>query len=219
MTTTKRTNWQNFIAEPVATRSSKPDSVAKEIEEKRAIQAEQAQFWPITSTVQSCVLIDQHGNEVYRNNVKQGFDAVEGEVSFNTLAMIHAANTSNRGQFEEDASMHDIGVNLYGLKIRSRMSVLVLDALRYVTQQRQAGLTVDEVPVGLWAHKPFAPAPWCDPYEVLVPSDHRANFTWDIVAEYLGMPPSIVVADIDSDAAMQAEVARQLAMRAGLFGF
>lgn len=185
--------------------------MAKEIAEKQAKQAEQAQFWPVSATVSSCVVLDQHGNEVFSS--ASGFNIAEGYVSHTALMAIANLVSSSGEQLTVIPTLYDMGVSMFGLRIRDRMRILALDALRYISQ---ATATEDRymIPVGLWTHKHFEAAPWTDPFEVLVPSELRNDIPWDSLAEFLNIP--VPTGDPDADAHLQAEMARLLTLRGGL---
>lgn len=215
MTTGRRHDWQRYLAEPVATRSSKPDSVAKEIAEKKEKQEAQSQYWPLTATVNSCVILNQDGEEVFVGN--SGFSTAEGEVSHTALLTIGGmyAGSDDVSKLNIQPTMYDLGFSLYGLNVRDRMRVLAIDALRFANQSVE-GAVPSMVPVGLWYYRAFETAPWCDPYEAVVPSELRNDITWDSLAEFLGITVQPGV-NLDSDAHMQAEMARQITLRAGLY--
>lgn len=212
LTTSRRADWQKYLAEPKATRSSKPESVAKEIAEKREKQAELSQFWPVAATVGSCVILDQNGDEVFASS--GGFGVPEGSVSYTALSTLARLLATGGDKIAAEPTLYDMGIRLFGLGIRDRLRIMALDALRFISQ----GTPADErymIPVGLWTHKAFEAAPWCDPYEILVPSELRHDIPWDSLAEYLNIPVPQGV-DLDADAKHQAEMARLLTLRGGL---
>lgn len=209
LTTTRRRDWEQLLAEPVATRSTKEDSVKKEIAEKRRVQEEQAQFFPFTGSVTACVLLDRNGAVVM--DVKNSGDDFSGILSADVLATIEAYYQRHSIQPRTTGDNTDIGVSLFGFNIKERMRLLAVDAMQ--AQYHRPDYKPPHV--GLWSHKTFEAAPWCDPYDVIVPTDHRNNFTWLHVAKYLGI--NVAGADtIDSNPMLQAELARQFAVRAGL---
>ena len=212
LTTSRRADWEKYLAEPKATRSSKPESVAKEIAEKQQKQAELSQFWPVAATVGSCVILDQHGNEVFSGS--GGFGVPEGSVSHTALSMLGRLLATGSDKIAAEPTLYDMGVRLFGLGIRDRLRIMALDALRYISQ----GTAEDArymIPVGLWTHKAFEAAPWVDPYEILVPSELRGDIPWDSLAEFLNIPVTPGI-DLDADAKNQAEMARLLTLRGGL---
>lgn len=213
VTTSRRPDWQKYIAEPKATRSSKPESVAKEVAEKQQKQAELSQFWPLAATVGSCVVLDQHGAEVFSGS--GGFGVPEGHVSYTALCTLaNLLTAGGNSKIATEPTMYDMGVQLFGLGIRDRLRIMALDALRFIS----LGSAEDQrymIPVGLWTHKAFEASPWLDPYEILVPSELRNDIPWDSLADYLNIqvPQGI---DLDTDARQQAEMARLLTLRGGL---
>jgi hypothetical protein len=186
--------------------------VAKEIAEKREKQAALSQFWPVAATVGSCVILDQNGDEVFASS--GGFGVPEGSVSYTALSTLVRLLATGGDKIAAEPTLYDMGIRLFGLGIRDRLRIMALDALRFISQ----GTPADErymIPVGLWTHKAFEAAPWCDPYEILVPSELRHDIPWDSLAEYLNIPVPQGV-DLDADAKHQAEMARLLTLRGGL---
>lgn len=183
----------------------------KEIAEKRLKQSEQAQFWPVSATVSSCVVLDQDGKEVFSST--SGFGNVEGYVSFTALSTIARMVANGSDQLIVPPTLYDMGVSMFGLRIRDRMRILALDALRYISQA-PPGEDRYMIPVGLWTHKAFEAAPWSDPYEIMVPSELRNDIPWDSLAEFLNIP--VPAGEIDADPRLQAEMARLLTLRGGL---
>ena len=188
--------------------------MAKEIADKVAKQAEQSKFWPVAATVTSCCILNQHGGIIFDSALYQS--PVEGQVSYEALMAIGAILSDGSGTLVRQPTFDDLGFDLYGLRIRDHMRILALDALQYancrlpLSEQSRAML-----PVGIWNHRSFEPAPWCDPYEAVVPSELRGDIPWDGLATFLGVPVPAV--DLDTDAKMQATVALAIASRAGLF--
>ncbi len=185
----------------------------REIQEKRALRDEQAQYWAVTATVHSCCIIDQNGKEVFFSSA--GFNAAPGEVSYNALTMIAKLLSTGEGTPVLPLALYDFGISLFGLKIRDRMRIMALDALRYVNQPRPGGDQPLSMPaIGLWAHHAFSNGPWCDPYDIAIPSELRSAVGWDSLAEFLSIPTP--PPDFDTDVKAQAEMARQLTLRLGL---
>jgi len=195
----------------VATRSKKPESVAKEVADKREERESQAHFYPLAGTVSSCTILDQQGGEVF--SAAGGFDNTEGSVSHQALTTLGSLLATG-GTVIQAPTLYDIGVPLFGLKIRDRLRIMAIDAIRY---SHQNDLPVSAIPVSLWYHRPFEAAPWCDPYEAAVPSERRNDIPYDGLCEYLGieMPQGV---NPDTDAKLQAELARQLTIKLGLIG-
>lgn len=203
----RRTNWETYFAEPVATRSSKPDSVAKEIQRKREEREEQAHFLPVAATVSSCVLLDQDGNEVL-TLASTGFGNVEGQISHQALTTIVQVLGDD---LYADFSKDDIGISLFGLNIRDRIRIMALDAMRFISQNEGA----EAIAPGLWYNRPFEVAPYLDPYDVVIPSELRKDVPWDGLYNFLGL--EVPDTNPDTDARLQADIARQIALKANLF--
>lgn len=203
----RRTNWETYFAEPVATRSSKPESVAKEVQKKREEREAQAHFMPVAGTVSNVVLLDQEGQEVL--TLSSGFGADEGSLSHQALTTITSVLG---GDLRAEPGANDIGISLFGLRIRDRIRVMALDALRYISQNEGA----DGLDPNIWYNRPFETAPYLDPYEVVIPSELRKDVPYDGLCNFLGieLPPDV---NPDTDARLQADIARQLALKAHLF--
>lgn len=155
------------------------------------------------------MILNEEGTEVFSRT--PGFDTEEGEVSAAAMEVL----TDLLGGDEllvPNSTFRDTQVRLFGLRIRDRLRIMAMDALRFYTTNN----TTVALPVGLWYHRPFEPAPWCDPYEAAIPSEQRNDVPYDGLAEFLGIdvPPG---ADVDTDPRLQAELARQLALRCHLF--
>lgn len=206
----RRTNWETYFAAPVATRSSKPDSVAKEIEKKREERESQAHFLPVAGTVSSCVILDQNGDEVL--SLGGSFENVEGKISHQALTTLVQLMATGSHNLLPDPELYDIGINLFGLKIRDRLRIMALDALRYISQTEGAEMIAS----AFWYNRPFETAPFLDPYEVVIPSDLRRDVPYDGLCDFLNidLPEGV---NPDTDARLQADIARRLALKAGLF--
>lgn len=210
MTTTRRSDWEQIIAAPIATRSKKPDSVEAEILEKKRVQEEQAHMFPFTAAATSIVILDEIGNCVL-----QAKDDGELTGATSALAMAFLENHLATYIMNRDTLPRPLGIGarLFGFDIKERMRTLAMDALRYTLQYPQQ----QKVPSWLWASRMFDSHPlWCDPYEVIVPSEHRNNFPWANVVRFLGGDADRISTDFNNDAYAQAEASRQLAKRAGL---
>lgn len=140
-----------------------------------------------------------------------GFDTQEGKVA--AAAMEVLTDLLGGDSLVPNSTFRDIQVRLFGLRIRDRLRIMAMDALRFYALSSETDVAL---PVGLWYHRPFDPAPWCDPYEVAIPSEQRNDVPYDGLAEFLGIdvPPG---ADVDTDPRLQADLARQLALRCHLF--
>jgi len=180
------------------------------VAEKEAKREETAHFLPVAGTVSSCVVLDEAGDEVF--SLAAGFGTPEGEVAWNAMRQI-AELLDDGGFYSGNSADHDVQVRLFGLRIRDRLRVMAMDALRYCAGE---GLPTSAIPVGLWYHRPFAPAPWCDPYDAAIPSENRNDIPFDGLAQFLGieLPQD---ANIDTDPRLQADLARHIALAANLF--
>lgn len=208
MTLGRRKDWQQFFAPCVATRSTKEDSMKKEIARKEEERAKQAHFFPVAGTVASCVILDTEGNELFM--ASGGFDGEEGKVSYQALQAIGRLLDGTELYVPND--LDDIGCCLFGLKIRDRLRIMALDALHYA---RKGNHDLNDLWPKLWTHKTFETSMWCDPYEIIIPSDRRADIPYDSLCRFLqiDLPAD---ANLDTDAALQARIALELTLSANL---
>ena len=205
VTLEKRPDWEAFLMEPEATRSSKPESIQKEVAEKKAKQAEQAHTYPVSGTVQAAVLLDSAGNVIF--TTFHDTTQAPGDVSMRTLYQLWQLGLHQSMQ----ATPEDCGVRLFGFHISDRLQLMYMDALHYGVVTR----TPVDIPPGLWYHKPFESAPWADPFHMLVSSDRRdKDIDRQGLCDFLSIPcPD----DLMEDPAVQANVARLMALRGQLF--
>lgn len=99
---------------------------------------------------------------------------------------------------------------IYGLRVRENLQLLAADALRYIPQ----GNRTDILPE-LWCHPNFHAALWCDPYDVLVPTDQRTWVKYEQLATYLGITANF--ATMPEAAAQQAAFAQKIAYVGNLY--
>jgi hypothetical protein len=100
---------------------------------------------------------------------------------------------------------------IYGLRVRENLQLMAIDAMRYTAN---AGIAFDIAPE-LWCHPNFRSAIWCDPYDVLVPSDQRAWVKYEQLAAYLKIP--LDPAAMEQSAELQAQFAEQIAYTGNLY--
>jgi hypothetical protein len=132
-----------------------------------------------------------------------------GAVSVRTLNWL--ATVFPEGLPTPVMTANDFGISLYGLDISTTMQIMHLDAVRAEITEQLAG---PGNRLRLWRHPTWAPAPWGDPFELIVPSECR-NRDIDIygLCDFLGVScPN----DLTINARSQATVAYGLAFRAGL---
>ena len=184
--TALRPGAEKLLCPPVATRSSKPESQAAEVAEKKARQVADAKNWPITATVVACVILGDNGNVIFDGTI-ENYPA-EGELAMAAIRLIEDVlflrsplETETERNRPLDASM------IFGDDIWTTMRILFADACRY-------GTIIDKI-VDL--RKPF----WAgtrmsqerllaDPYETFVASDRRGDISRQTVVDYL-QPPRI----------------------------
>ncbi len=148
-------------------------------------------------------------------NGSSGFETREGEVSYNALTVMSRLLATGAGAPVLPLALYDIGVSLFGLRIRDRMRIMALDALRFIHQYTAVETEQYMIPFGLWNHRAFENGPWCDPYEAVVPSELRNDIPWDGLANFFNIKVPENIA-FDTNAHLQAEMARQLTLKAGL---
>ena len=206
VTLERRPDWATYLMEPEATRSTKADSVAKEIAEKRAKQEAEARTYPVAGTLQAVAILNSAGEPVFTTFHDPNQPA--GDVSHRTLVWLAQARVTDPVPV---APAVDCGIRLFGFGIPEFMRLMVLDALYY---SRVARVQVD-IPLGLWYHKPFEAAPWADPFHMVIPSEHRnKNIDRQGLCDFLGIPcPD----DLEEDPQQMANVARLVALKAQLF--
>jgi len=97
----------------------------------------------------------------------------------------------------------DIGIRWFGFDIRETLANIAL-----------AGMATGvAVPPGAWLYRPFTVAPFCDPYEMIIPSSDRKDFALDALCEYLNLMELLNECNC---AQAWAELARQLVVKANL---
>ena len=210
MTLGTRPDWEWYFAEPVATRSSKPESVAKEVARKREEREAQAHFYPVAGTVHTCVVLDIKGEVLHKTT--PGFDAPAGESSYRTFEFLQGFLLNNGYDKKNMSTLREEENVLFGLRIRDRLRIMALDAIRYANNNnRDISVIIPE----LWYHRAFEPAIWCDPYEGVIPSERRNDVPYDGLCAFLDveLAPNI---DLDTDPEKQADIARQIALKTGL---
>jgi hypothetical protein len=178
--------------------------MAKEIERKQQQRAEQAHFYPVASTVASIVILDIDGKEVFKAG--GGFEGVQGKASYDAMVILGKLLDGTEEDVPND--MDDIGCCLFGLKIRDRLRIMALDALHYARHHEE---DLNDLFPGLWTHKAFTPAIWCDPYEMIIPSERRNDIPYDGLCKFL----NIQLADnanVDTNPALQAKIALELTL-------
>lgn len=209
MTLAARNNYEFYFTEPKPTRATTPEGIAKEVDAKKKDRHENAPFFPVAGTVTACVILDEAGKEVFA--ASGGFDSTPGEISVQALQVITSCLEAD-DKLLAPLELYDVSVRLFGLKIRERLRVLALDAFRYGLEHKQK----IDIPVGLWYNRTFEPSLYLDPYEVVVPSERRNDISFDGLCRFLDieLDPS---ANVDTSPTLQAELARQIALRCQLF--
>lgn len=134
-----------------------------------------------------------------------------GAVSVRLIDALTALLTNDGPLVPEISDPRDCGGRLFGFFVRDRLKAAKDDAIRFGVEQN---VKVD-VPVGLWYHRPFATSYWCDPYEVIVGSDQRGDVDFASICDFYGV--AVPAQDVFGQPAVQAELARNLAIKGQLF--
>lgn len=193
--------------------------MAKEIEEKRQKQQQQSHAWPFTSTVTHVVLLDQTGEIV--TEITAAERHIPGEVSVEAFRSIARALLEDDLPDSLPKSRYDLGIRLFGVGIREAIRVMAVDAMQLMANDTRPQPTdPDYVPadmpnVSQWYQRSFGEAAWLDPYEAIVPTEHRGNF--DVATAARNLCINVDALQTTGPAFAKAELARQLALRAALF--
>lgn len=114
--------------------------------------------------------------------------------------------------------------SIYAIDARHAIGLLVTDAAYDVARSGQmfhyrdpnrTMATMPAHPLAFWCRSALAPAPWADPYKVLVHTDLRNDVGLDEFYKYLGVPPAILGAAAGS-ALGRAQLAWWVTQNAGL---
>lgn len=205
MTQARRPDWEQFYAQPEATRSSKPESVAAEIQKKRDKQSEKAHRNAFGGVINSICVLDVRGQALF--TMQAGTVAEADALACGFVSFVNSLPDPLGLSPLPEAI--DCRVKWFGFDIREVMHMLAMTAL--------AADPNLHVPVGMWYYRNFTPAPFIDPYDVLVTSGLREDV--DVYAcceRMLGQRPPSGFLDTAANA---AEVARRLTLRARLFPY
>lgn len=199
--------------------------MAAEIEEKRLARAAEAPYCPFTATVTSVVIaapadvtLPEGGQipwEVVHEDstlvpAENGGRRTVGEVAFMAMHQLRMKLNVRNGLSGNPAAMVESATHLCGLRIREKLQLLAIDAMRYA---KNAGLSFS-IPAGLWWHPNFSSPIWCDPYDVVVPSDQRHWVKYEQLADYLRIP--FPCDGVENDALAQVHFAGEIARAANL---
>ena len=200
--TRARVDWQNYMVPPVATRSKKPESVAKEIAEKTQKREAQAHLWPVTATVTEVVILGPAGEKLFQATEHITSPYPDGNCSHVAMAWLADWQRGQPGVIKgpEDAG----GFKIYGLGIRQNLRIMAIDAIA-------VGATP---PPELWLHPPFSETLWCDPYDMVIPSDRRADIPVEKLLRF--WDPAVADVPLALGALGRAQQAQRLATKIGL---
>jgi hypothetical protein len=200
---TKRENYREFLADPRATRSTKPKSQEDEVARKKADQEANASAIPTAGYVQHLVVLNGEGECLLNSTASNDDDAGRPAIDFTNLMLARPEWHPHLGPL----TTNGVGVRWWGFQIRDVLDMLALTALRYGAV----------FPANLWLFRPFEADPVADPYHVLVRTAQRDNIGIPQLCTFLGLAlPE--TPDYRYDAGMRAEVARQLVLRGNLAG-
>ena len=193
--------------------------MAAEIQEKQAAREIDAPYCPFTATVTAAAVLwvnmdmpEDAEDRVVVHQFTQLDGSVGGKVSHSALRVIsQALDYTARYSPNFDPEIHSVrACSIFGLKIKDRLQLMAADALRYCADSG----TYCDIPPELWSHPNFKSAIWCDPYDVIVPSDQRQWVKYDQLAAYLKI--NVDLAAVETDALKQAQFAMALAKAANL---
>ena len=197
-----RAEWWKFYLEPTATRSSKPESVQNEIAKKREKQIEKASRFALGGYVQALCVMNQAGTVLFSQAAPTVADA--GALARNFVLFANSLPAAFELTPLPDSI--DCRCKWFAFDCREVLHQLALTAIA-------ADADLD-VPVGMWYHRNFEPAPFIDPYEALVPTSLREDVDVYALYEFLGGQP-LTANDVQTPTA-RAELARQLVTRSKL---
>jgi len=192
------------------------------VAEKTAAREIDAHYCPYTADVTAVVVLSCEAiggragdtpETVYVFNEDTAGTAGEGVVAYQALSYIQSALQYNTASVAIDdpgvCSVRRAGI--FGLRVRENLQLMAIDAMRYAAT---AGIRFDIAPE-LWCHPNFRSAIWCDPYDVLVPSDQRNWVKYEQLAAYLGI--TVDPAAMAQSAELQARFAEQIAYAGNLY--
>lgn len=197
-----RNGWQRYFAEPEAPASWKDEEkIRQHVQRKRDEQEQKAARTPFSGFVSSLCILDHRGNNVFTAACPEGdtHRATVGFFDFLELNSKHKVHAFSRNDPNED-----VGFRWFGLGIRDVMHMLAAEAMAFNAHQ---GGTI-RVPPGQWYYRSFTPAPFADPYELLVPSSLRNDIDLRSLCEFLNVE---VPMGMGVDPAVEARVVYNLA--------
>jgi hypothetical protein len=211
--TAARPDWSMYLLEPRPHGSLKdPAKIQADIADKRAKQESAAPTLPVAGTVLAAAILDINGQVIAQ--FSQGAGEAPGHASVKLLETLNELLKGPDGNPYPLTTLdpyHDVQTRVFGLFIRERMRLVVLDALRYqvLTQAKV------KVPLGLWYHRPFTYGCLLDPVDAIAPTDMRGDVDFSSICDFLGIP--VPPPDAWVDPAVQANLAREIAIKAQLF--
>ncbi len=214
--TAARPDWQMYLLEPKPHGSLKdPAKIQADIAEKRSRQEAAAPTVPIAGTVLAAAILDINGQVIAQFSQKAGDAPGYASVQLlQTLDELLKGPDGNPQPFTTLDPYHDVQTRVFGLFIRERMRLVVMDALRYQVLMQDKKVKV-KVPLGLWYHRPFTYGCLLDPVDAIAPTDMKSDVDFSSICDFLGIqtPPP----DSWADPAVQANIAREIAIAAQLF--
>lgn len=187
-----------------------------EIQQKQAARVSEAPYCPFTATatgVTIAALSDTPGSGSQWEVVYTGLsDELSGRIAYEALQCLRDSLgyddvvVSNMNHCIVTAQC----AKIIGLQIREKLQLLAADAMRYCIT---SGIRFDIPPV-LWSHPNFTTPIWCDPYDIVVPSDQRQWVKYEQLANYLNIPYSGVM--LSRSPVAQVEFAGALVRAANL---
>lgn len=213
----------SFLMEPVATRSKKPDSVAAEVAEKREKQLQEAAFRPVTATVTGCVVLDVHGRVI-----AVGLPgSVNGIPTSNMAAtMLQTIDDYSRSYTSHGSFGSTFGPTIFGDNVKDGLRIMFIDSLTTPDEVRRDRFAA------MCLNLPFSPPQWCDPYEMVLPTEDRSNvprgalacriglniYTTpmpQVLSVYTTVPAGVTGPSVIERLWQSAELSRQIAIQTG----
>jgi hypothetical protein len=167
VTTQPKSNWEQYLAPPVATRSKKAESQAAEVAEKQAERVATLATTPFAATATHIKLVDRNNSVIY-----------EGNSSRNLLAALspHVASMNHRGCLDSGRPW------LFAIEARNTMRLVAIDAMQQPTPEGG-----EQVYYSYWLRRALDPVPWADPRDLLMSTEQRHEIGPHQLRAYFGL--------------------------------
>lgn len=190
--TAPRPHWDTYLKPPEATRASKPDSVAKEVEEKRAKRAAESHEIPFAATVTEFAACRAGGELVLE--LAAGA-STPGTVSRDVLTWLNQQDNPY----------------LVGIGVKLMLQIMRCDAIWFAAAQGSilsppwAAGSIGDIP-NLLYYPMFSAPRFYDPYEVLVPSERRGDVGLRELCNFMRLPCPDAAAPLREHAKLAAKL-------------